>query len=115
MNDLTAAVQRYADAEHARQPVCSRCGAAGEPYEHRGVRFDGLTAVRGERLCGPCTGACLKSTPVLVEERIRPDVPGPVYDINPDTATEETGPPVRAVAAAYRYRDWRPPGRRRRA
>jgi len=105
----TAQLQRYADEDHARQPVCSWCGRPGEPYEHKGVRFDGLTACRGDRLCSTCTDRYLETTPLLVEDRWRADLPGRVYDINPHTATEETEPPVQAIAAAYRYRDWRRP------
>lgn len=114
MTLMTADLQRIADADHERQPVCSWCGKPGEPYEYRGVRFDGLTACQGDRLCPPCTDRYLDTTPRLVRVCRTADDPGRVYDINPLTATEETEPPAQAVAAAYRYRDWRPPGRRSR-
>lgn len=107
-----AQLQAYADADHDRQPVCSWCGRPGEPYEHNGVRFDGLTACQGDRLCQACTGRYLRDTPLLVTE-VDHGV-ARTYDINLNTATEETEPPVRAIAAAYRYRDWPPPGRRSR-
>lgn len=68
MDDLTAAIQKSADEDHARQPVCSWCGKPGEPYEHRGVRFDGLTACQGERLCKRCTDSYLANTPLLILE-----------------------------------------------
>jgi hypothetical protein len=119
MDDLTAAIQRSADADHARQAVCSWCGKPGEPYEHNSIRFDGLTACQGDRLCKRCTGRYLEGTPLLVEDRWRADLPGVLYDLNPATAawSEENIPgcrgeaPVAAIAAAYRYADWRPPGR----
>jgi hypothetical protein len=109
MSELTATLQALADADHARQPACSRCGKAGEPYEHRGVRFDGLHAVHGERLCTACTEQHLQQTPLLVTEVSHGQAR--TYDLNPATATEETEPPVQAIAAAYRYADWRPPRR----
>jgi hypothetical protein len=117
-----AAMQAYADAEHARQPCCSWCGKPGEPYEHNGVRFDGLTACQGERLCKGCTDRYLAGTPLLVEDRVRADLPGVVYDLNGNTAawSEQNIPgcrgeaPVQAIAAAYRYADYRPPVRGRR-
>jgi hypothetical protein len=112
VTELAEAVQAHADAEHARQPACTVCGCAGVPYEHRGIRFDGLTACRGDRLCPACVDSYLKETPLLITE-IDHGV-SRTYDINPNTATEETEPPVRAIAAAYRYADWSPPGRRRR-
>ena len=57
MTTLTAAIQAAADADHARQPGCAYCGRRGEAYEHKGVRFDGLTSYRGERLCPACSQA----------------------------------------------------------
>lgn len=51
---LTEAIQASADADHARMPRCAWCGRSGVPYAYRGVRFDGLTCVRGERLCPTC-------------------------------------------------------------
>lgn len=115
MEDLTAAVQRVADAEHERQPVCSWCGNPGEPYEYHGVRFDGLTACEGDRLCSRCQRTYLLNTPLLVEERVRADLPGRLYDLNPGTAawSEQNipgchgEPPAPVIAAAYRYRDYR--------
>lgn len=118
--DLTAAIQRYADAEHERLPACSWCGSPGEPYKHRGVKFDGLVACEGDRLCSRCVSAYLHETPLLVEERVREDLPGVLYDLNRNTAawSEEHipgcrgEPPVQVIAAAYRYRDYRRlPGR----
>jgi hypothetical protein len=111
--EFTAALQRYADEDHARQPNCSWCGKPGEPYEHHGIRFDGLVANRGERLCPACCDLAMAETPLLVRFCRDGCDPGRVYDLNPNTATEETEPPVTAIAAAYRYRDWPPPGRRR--
>jgi len=107
---LIAAIQAYADADHARQPCCSWCGLAGEPYEHNGVRFDGLTACQGERLCARCTTSYLENTPLLVEDRVSPDAPGVLYDLNPNTWdwSEKNipgcrgEPPVRAIAVQYR-------------
>jgi len=119
---LTAAIQAYADAEHERQPVCSWCGHPGEAYEHNGVRFDGLTACEGERLCASCRERYTRDTPLLVEDRWRADQPGAVYDLNRNTAAWSGKnipgcrgePPVQVIAAAYRYRDYRRPGRRSR-
>jgi hypothetical protein len=116
MTDLTASIQAYADAEHARQGVCSWCGKPGKPYEHNGVRFDGLIACQGDRLCAACKDRYLAGAPLLVEDRVRADQPGVVYDLNPATAewSEKNvpgcrgEPPVAAIAAAYRYADWRP-------
>lgn len=123
--EFTAGLQRIADEDHARQPHCSWCGRPGTPFEHNGVRFDGLVACEGDRLCSRCTDSYLAGTPLLVEERESPDVPGRVYDLNPNTWdwSEENipgcfgQPPVRAIAVAYRaeYADCRPPARRRRS
>jgi len=118
---LTEDIQAAADADHARQPVCSWCGCPGEPYEYRGVRFDGLTACEGNRLCKRCRALYSASTPLLVEDRWRADLPGAVYDLNRNTAawSEEHipgcrgEPPVRVIAAAYRYRDWHAGNRRK--
>jgi hypothetical protein len=109
---FTASIQAHADAEHKRQPVCARCRKPGEPYDHNRVRFDGLTSCRGDRLCHSCTDKYLAETPLLIAA-VDYGVTR-VYDINPNTATEETEPPARAIAAAYRYADWRPPRRRAR-
>ena len=119
--DFTAALQRYADEDHARQPTCSWCGRPGEPYEHNGVRYDGLTSCQGDRLCKGCTDRYLEGTPLLVEDRWHPDFPGRVYDLNRNTAawSEENipgchgEPPVQCIAAEYRYADYRRPSRRK--
>jgi hypothetical protein len=116
-----AQLQAFADADHARQPVCSWCGRSGEPYEYKGVRFDGLTACEGDRLCGRCLDAYSRDTPLLVEERWTPELPGAVYDLNRKTAAWSEKnipgcrgePPVQVIAGAYRYRDWHPPRRTR--
>jgi hypothetical protein len=121
VSELTDQLQAVADADHARQSVCTWCNKPGQPYEHRGIRFDGLTACQGERLCAGCTDRYLRDTPLLVEDRLRPDLPGVVYDLNRNTAawSEQNVPgcrgeaPVQAIAAAYRYRDYVPPGRKR--
>jgi hypothetical protein len=84
--DLTEEIQAQADADHARQPVCTWCSRPGQPYEHRGVRFDGLTACQGERLCEGCTASYLENAPVLIECRPYPGGPSAVYDLNPSTA-----------------------------
>jgi hypothetical protein len=115
-DDLTADIQAHADAEHARQPACSWCGHPGEPYEHRGVHFDGLTACEGDRLCKSCLETYSRNTPLLVEDRWRADQPGAVYDLNANTAAWSEKnipgcrgePPVQVIAGAYRYRDWHP-------
>jgi hypothetical protein len=57
MTDLAVQLQQIADADHARQPLCSGCGRGGTPYEHNGVRFDGLHAHRGDRVCSLCLRA----------------------------------------------------------
>lgn len=120
-DEFTAGIQAYADAEHARQPHCSWCGHAGEPYERNGVRFDGLTACQGERLCSRCTGRYLRNAPLLVRDSLSPDGPGAIYDLNPLTAAWSEKnvpgcrgePPVQAIAVAYRpeYADYVPPRR----
>jgi hypothetical protein len=111
-DDLSAAIQAHADAEHERQGVCSWCRAPGEAYEHNGIRFDGLTACQGERLCSRCTDLYLANTPLLIAATDHGVTR--VYDINPNTATEETEPPAQAIAAAYRYADYVRPVRRAR-
>ena len=87
--EYIASLQKYADADHARQPRCSWCGRAGEPYEHNGVRFDGLTACRGERLCKRCTDSYLENSPLLILELNYIDTDGHVhwfeYDLNRKT------------------------------
>ena len=122
--DLTAAIQAHADAEHERQAVCSWCGHPGEAYEHNGVRFDGLTACEGDRLCAPCRERYTRDTPLLIEDRWHPDFPGAVYDLNRSTAawSEQHIPgcrgeaPVRVIAAEYRaeFADLAQPRRRSR-
>jgi hypothetical protein len=108
-DDLTAAVQKSADADHARQPACSWCGKPGTPFEHNGVKFD------------------LESTPLLVEAKLpmHADKPGVVYDLNLNTAawSEENTPgclgepPLTAISVGNRpeYADYVRPGRRRKA
>jgi hypothetical protein len=74
MTDITqdpeyiASLQRYADAEHARQPVCSWDGRPGIPYEYNGIKWDGLTACSGDRLCSRCVDSYLENTPRLMLE-----------------------------------------------
>jgi hypothetical protein len=119
--DLTAAIQAHADAEHARQGVCSWCRRPGEPYEHNGVKFDGLIACEGGRLCSRCKELYLANTPLLIEDRVRADLPGRVYDLNLNTAawSEENipgchgEPPAAAIAPQYRYADYVRSARRR--
>lgn len=113
--EFIAALQKSADEDHARQPHCSWCGHAGVPYEYNGVRFDGLVACSGDRLCSRCTDSYLESMPLLVEE-VAPGGASRLYDINPATWdwSEENipgcygQPPVRAIAVAYRpeYADY---------
>jgi hypothetical protein len=119
-----AALQKIADADHARQPVCSWCGKPGTPFEHNGVRFDGLVACQGDRLCSRCTDSYLENTPLLVRECRTADDPGVLYDLNPVTWewSEKNipgcrgEPPVRAIAVANRpeYADYAPGARPRR-
>jgi hypothetical protein len=123
--DFIADLQRQADADHARQSVCSWCGRPGEPYEYKGVRFDGLVACQGDRLCKRCADAYLESTPLLVEEVTWTGMvrSSRVYDPNPRTWdwSEENipgchgQPPVRAIAVDRHpeYADYVRPGRRR--
>lgn len=123
--DFTAALQRYADEDHARQPACSWCRRPGTPYEHHGVRFDGLVACEGDRLCSRCADSYLSSTPLLVEEIMWAGLvrSSRVYDLNPNTWdwSEENipgcygQPPVRAIAVEHRpeYADYVRPSRRR--
>jgi hypothetical protein len=42
-----------------RQGRCDHCGRPGEPYVYREIRFDGLHADRGERLCTMCLGVAV--------------------------------------------------------
>jgi hypothetical protein len=122
MTELTAAIQAHADAEHERQGVCSWCGKPGEPYEHNGVKFDGLTACEGDRLCSRCKDLYLVNTPLLVEDRVRADQPGVVYDLNPNTAAWSEKnipgchgePGITPIAPQYRYADYVRPTRRNR-
>lgn len=117
-----AELQRYADADHERQPVCSWCHHPGIPYEYNGVRFDGLTGCQGDRLCPKCTTSYLENTPLLVAEVVvTSSVESTrIYDLNPNTRdwSEKNipgcygEPPVQAIAAEYRYADYRPPRRR---
>jgi hypothetical protein len=123
MDDLTAAIQRQADEDHARQSVCSWCGKPGEPYEHRGVRFDGLTPCQGDRLCKDCRDRYLRDTPQLIRSCMTPDDVGVLYDMNDNTAawSEQNilgcrgEVPATAIAPQYRYRDWSRRRRGRRA
>lgn len=50
-------MQAFADAEHARQPLCNDCGRPGTPYEYQGVTWDGLHSNRGDRVCSQCSKA----------------------------------------------------------
>ena len=74
MDELTAKIQASADAEHARQPLCNDCGRPGTPYEYNGVRFDGLFAHRGDRVCSPCLRA--RSEDEGVDILVTDDRPG---------------------------------------
>lgn len=125
--EFIAVLQKIADDDHARQGTCSWCGKPGTPYEHNGVRFDGLVACEGDRLCSRCTDSYLENTPLLVEEVVMTGLVESrrVYDLNPKTWdwSEENvpgcfgQPPVRAIAVAHRpeYADLHArPGRRRR-
>lgn len=38
---------------------CDHCNQPGEPYVYRDIRFDGLIANRGERLCSRCADRAL--------------------------------------------------------
>lgn len=124
MSDLTADIQAFADAEHARQPVCSWCGRPGVSYEHHGVAFDGLTACEGDRLCSRCRDTYTLNTPLLVEDIVTNGEhrSSRVYDLNRNTAawSEEHipgchgEPLVQVIAAEYRYRDYQRPPRQRR-
>jgi hypothetical protein len=114
--EFIAALQKTADEDHARQPVCSWCGKPGTPYEHNGVRFDGLVPCSGDRLCSACSDTYLNNMPCLVLEKRSPGDPGVLYDLNPNTWewSEKNipgcrgEPPVRAIAVAYRpeYTDY---------
>ena len=121
-----AELQRIADEDHARQPHCSWCGKPGIPYEYNGVRFDGLTACQGDRLCKRCTDSYLANTPLLVEDVVWTGAvrSSRVYDLNPRTWdwSEKNipgcygQPPVQAIAVEYRaeYADYHAPKRGRR-
>lgn len=119
--EFIAGLQKIADEDHARQSRCSWCGRAGEPYEHNGVKFDGLVACSGDRLCSKCVDTYMTNTPRLVTEV---DFWGEaVYDLNPNTWewSEKNipgckgEPPARAIAVQYRleYMDYVRPSRRR--
>lgn len=66
--EFVAGLQKIADADHARQSTCSWCRKPGTPFEHNGVRFDGLVACSGDRLCSRCSDSYLENTPLLVLE-----------------------------------------------
>jgi hypothetical protein len=120
--EFMAKLQEVADAEHARQPVCAWCSRAGEPYEHNGIRFDGLTAFHGERLCPACVDRGMANMPLLVRDCVHADEAGVLYDLNSHTAewSEKNIPGCRGepgvtpIAAEYRYTDDVRPSRRRR-
>lgn len=46
---------------------CTSCGRPGEPYEYKGIEFDGLCAWKGERLCHGCRDARMS----LIEQAAR--------------------------------------------
>lgn len=51
--------------------ICDHCSRAGEPYEYRGRRFDGLVSNRGERLCPTCADRVLATEGVDVQVTTR--------------------------------------------
>ena len=56
--------------------ACTGCGRHGVPYEHRGLRFGGLCAYRGERLCPACRDAALEDQGVdILVVSYQPQVP----------------------------------------
>jgi hypothetical protein len=120
--EFIAGLQKIADADHARQSTCSWCRKPGTPYEHNGVKFDGLVACSGDRLCSACVDTYMTNTPRLVLSCITPDDPGVLYDLNPNTWewSEKNipgckgEPPIQCIAPEYRYRDYVRPSRRRR-
>ena len=45
---------------------CTFCRRPGVPYVYRGIRFDGLCAFKGERLCPACRDEYSKSEGVTI-------------------------------------------------
>jgi hypothetical protein len=88
---------------------CMHCHRQGEPYEYRGIQFDGLVAYKGERLCKGCYEA------VSAIEGINIRVIDPLRGIDYVHNSVRDADLVTPIAAAYRYRDYpRAPRRRRR-
>jgi hypothetical protein len=87
---------------------CMHCHRPGKPYEYRGQQFDGLIAYKGERLCKGCCEAvsAIEGINIRVVDRGGVDY---VYNTVRDADL------VTPIAAAYRYADYRAPGRRRKS
>ena len=48
---------------------CDGCGRRGKPYTYHDIEFDGLTAVRGERLCPGCAAESVRTDGVNISSR----------------------------------------------
>jgi len=48
---------------------CAHCARPGQPYVYKGLRFDGLHAAYGERLCSPCLERVATAYGVAVQAR----------------------------------------------
>jgi hypothetical protein len=87
---------------------CMHCHRPGVPYVYHGIEFDGLTAYKGERLCPGCRDA------IMAVEGVDIRVTG-MGGIDFVHNTVRDADMVTPIAAAYRYADYVPRGRRRRA
>jgi hypothetical protein len=54
---------------------CTWCGRPGQHYTYRGIRFDGLVAVKGERLCPACRDISAADGVNILVIDDRPSVP----------------------------------------
>jgi len=84
---------------------CMHCHRPGEPYEYKGIQFDGLVAYRGERLCKGCYEVISSAEGINIRVIDRGGIDY-VYNSVRDADL------VTPIAAAHRYADF-PRSRRR--
>jgi hypothetical protein len=86
---------------------CTGCHRPGEPYEYRGIIFDGLCAYKGERLCPACRDASMaaEGVNILVTDD-RPGMPDFVYNTvrDRDTVFIRLQPEQRGIDGRDLYR-----------
>jgi hypothetical protein len=72
------------------------CHRPGQPYEYRGITFDGLTAYKGEKLCDSCRDRIMAAEGVSIRHV------DPLRGIDHVCNTVRDADLVTPIAARYR-------------